>query len=615
MQKNNHISGIFGLLFLCYCNGQVQAQETPAASTDTFFLAKKKGLFGKLGRSIAAYPAPDLPAVIQTNQPFIQYNRKIIRYIFVTRLGFERNFYDTNRIKSNLGVRVANTLHRNTKEPVIAHNLFFKEGERLIPYLLADNERHLRELPYIQDARFQVIQADNSTDSVDVVVVTKDVFSLGGTVNISSKTRGEVRLYDKNMFGTGNQFSLFGLYDTERSPRLGYGAEYQQRNIGGAFIDWTSGFRTFNPAFNSGRKEETIMYTRFERPLISPYFGWTGSLGLAYHQTNNAYVGDSIYKADFRYRYLNADVWAGYSLNARNMRRSNKDKRVSKFVGLRLFHNDFFQLPARFQNVYNFQYADISGVLGAFTIFKQNFYKTRFVYGFGRSEDVPEGYSGSLIGGWTDKQGRSRPYVGIDLQRNYFKSASGLYSSFTIRAGGYFYEKRMEDIDLLLNVDHFSRLHHLGNSTWYHRWFLGTSITKQIRPVLNIPLFLNSEFALPQFNNGSINADFRAVLKAESVFYNTWKFLGFRFAPFTFADGAFLVPTNKSPDKGDFFSNIGGGIRTRNESLIFETMELKAYLFPRTNDGMKNFRIEFNTNIRFKYNSRFIKQPEFVVVN
>ncbi len=604
---------VIGAVALLYAGFTATAQDTPFVKQDTFFLAKKKGLLGRLGRSIAMNDAPPLSAIVKVDEPFIQYNKKIIRYIFVTRLGFERNFYDTNRIRQSIGIVIANALHRNTKEPVIHKNLFFKEGDPLIPYLLADNERHLRELPFIQDARFQVVPDENSPDSVDLVVITKDVFSLGGRASVSSTKRSELRLYDENIFGSGDEISLSGILDLDRSPKTGFAAEYIRRNIKGSFINWTTGFKTFTPAFNSGRKEEITLYTRFDKPLVSPYFGWTGSLEIAFRKTQNAYIADSVYKRDFKYEYYNADGWMGYNLGARKLLLKNTSSRLRKFIGLRLFHNQFFQLPGKYTNEFNYQYADITGLLTAFTIFKQVFYKTRFVYGFGRSEDVPEGYTGSVIAGWTNKQSRSRPYLGIDLQRNYFKS-SGFYSSFTLRAGGYFYQKKAEDIDLFFNVDHFSRLKYLGGK-WYHRWFLGGNIAKQIRPVLNVPLFLNSEFALPQFGNSDLQADFRSVLRCESVFYNTWKFLGFRFAPFVFGDGAFLIPLNKGYSKGDFYSNLGAGVRTRNENLIFETMELRGFVFPRRFPGMQGWRVEFSTNIRFKYNSSFIKRPDFVNVN
>ncbi len=588
------------------------AQDSTSYKNDTFFLAKKKGIFGRLGRSMIANDNPT-EGPIKIDVPFKEYSGKIIRHIFITRLGFERNFYDTSLVRQNFGIGVANALHRNTALPVIRKNLFFREGDPLIPYLLADNERHLRELEYIQDARFEVMPAGRRKDSVDVLVVTKDVFSPGATISASRADRVYFRLYDKNIFGRGNQFTIYGLYDNERSPRVGYGAEYTHRNMVGSFIDWSTGIQTLYPGFNSGRREETVLYTRFVRPLVSPYFGYTGAFDLSLHTLHNNYLVDSLFKKEYEYQYSDADLWIGYNIGARRMLIKNTASRLKKFIALRVFHTEFQRVPGRYANEYNYQYADISGVLGSITVFKQSFYKTRFVYGFGRSEDVPEGFSAALTGGWTNKQGRGRPYMGMDFQLNNFKSA-GHYVSYTFRLGGYLYQRKVEDLDLLLDVNHFSRLQHLGGK-WYHRWFVGGSFTKQSGPALNQPLFLNSSFALPQFNNGNIAANSRTVARIESVFYNTWKFIGFRFAPFVFFDAAYLTEPGRGLRKGDFFSSPGAGVRTRNESLIFETVELKGYLFPRQTEGMKGWRIELNTNIRFKYNSSFIKRPEFVVAN
>ena len=154
----------------------------------------------------------------------------------------------------------------------------------------------------------------------------------------------------------------------------------------------------------------------------------------------------------------------------------------------------------------------------------------------------------------------------------------------------------------------------LGNN-WYQRTFITTGIAAQINPVFNAPLFLNSVYGLPYFNPENINSDLRSTIKLESVFYNLKKVLGFRFAPFIFSDFSLLKPTKGNFNKSDGFSAVGGGVRTRNENLVFGTMELKAYYFPRTNGDMNVWKIELNTNIRFKYNSTFIKRPDFVNAN
>ncbi|MGZ5221164.1 MAG: hypothetical protein ACXWC7_13840, partial [Chitinophagaceae bacterium] len=63
------------------------------------------------------------------------------------------------------------------------------------------------------------------------------------------------------------------------------------------------------------------------------------------------------------------------------------------------------------------------------------------------------------------------------------------------------------------------------------------------------------------------------------------------------------------------YSVLGGGVRIRNESLIFGTTEFKGMYFPRKNFRNESWRIEVNTKVRFKYNQEFIRRPEFVKVN
>ena len=76
-----------------------------------------------------------------------------------------------------------------------------------------------------------------------------------------------------------------------------------------------------------------------------------------------------------------------------------------------------------------------------------------------------------------------------------------------------------------------------------------------------------------------------------------------------------ITPFQQSVDKTDLYSSIGGGIRTRNESLVFGTFELKIFYFPRKTFTGESWRIETNTGIKFKYNSQFLKRPDVIIVN
>ncbi len=606
---NRLLSHFIIILIACLVPGCLFAQE-PVIRQDTFFLAKAKGVLGRLGRSISTYDLDKVPEKVAN--PFLAYKGRTIRSIEFAGFDFGTSIYDSSQKKNNFGVRLAKAFHKNTTAKVTRRNLFFKQGDQLSPYLLADNERYLRELKYIQDARILVRPVPNS-NFVDVIIMTKDIFSLGGSASINSKTKGSAEIREENLSGSGTRIAFSGFYDKDRSPEGGYGAEFTKRNIGGSFIDLSAGFKNYRTAFSSDKDEEKNIYIKLEKPLVTPYIPSTGSIEAAYYKTSNGYVPDSLYKNDFNYEYHLLDGWFGYSLDSKRALYANKEISVHKFIALRAFDQYFSSRPDKFNTEYDYRYANMTGALASLNIFKQSFYKTSFIYGFGRSEDVPEGFSVALTGGWLKKQNIKRPYAGVDVELTSF-NRSGYHSNFTFKAGGFFYQKRFEDVDLLFNIEHFTRLKKM-RSNWYQRFFFNTGITGQVNPVLNAPLFLNSIYGLPYFNNGSVNADFRYSLKAESVFYNTDKILGFRFAPFVFSELSALKPTKQILKKTELYSAVGAGVRTRNENLVFGTVEIKGYYFPRRNGDMHGFAVELSSNIRFKYNSSFIKRPDFIIAN
>jgi hypothetical protein len=617
MNKFNRL--LYILLFFVMMMPFYAVAQEPAGNQDTFFLAKKKGILGRLGKSISTSAPDDSPQKIE-NQ-FLKYKGKIIRSIQLVRLGFECSIYDTCEVKNNFGIRMANAFHKNSREKVIRNNLFFKEGSRFYPYLVADNERYLRDLTYIQDARIVVDFAEDSKDSVDIVVLTKDIFSLATKIKIATRTRGRLELQEENAGGSATRVFLSGLYDADRNPDKGFSAALSVRNIAGSFIDWTTGFTNFGESYSSGRREETSFFTRLEKPLVTPYIPSTGSLEGGYYTTRNAYETDSFYKADFRYSYYNIDGWLGCSLDSKRSLYANKEIKLHRFVALRSFKRHFLEQPIKYQDSFDFRFTSSMGLLASINVFKQSFYKTNFIYGFGRNEDVPEGFSAvfttgyavSQNNGYFSKEKIKRPYTGLDFSLNNFKN-KGYYNSFTFRAGGFFHSHRFEDMNLLFNLDHFTRLKKL-NSKWFHRTFISTAIAGQVNPVFNVPLFINNEYGLPYFTPDNINADMRSTVKIESVYYNTTRILGFRLAPFIFADLSLLKPSKANLNKSDLYSAFGGGIRTRNENLVFGTIELKGYYFPRTNGNMNSWKIEVSSNIRFKYISSFIRRPDFVNIN
>ncbi|MEI9957500.1 MAG: hypothetical protein WDM90_14675 [Ferruginibacter sp.] len=101
----------------------MQRRRKPAISRILFSLQKKEACWAGWVKVYLPHTPDEAPKKIE-NQ-FLQYKGKIIRSIQLVRLGFECSIYDTCDIKNNFGVRMANAFHKNSREKVVRHNLFF----------------------------------------------------------------------------------------------------------------------------------------------------------------------------------------------------------------------------------------------------------------------------------------------------------------------------------------------------------------------------------------------------------------------------------------------------------------------------------------------------------
>jgi hypothetical protein len=601
---------LLGLLLLI---GPAWAQNDSTINKVDSFLLHQKGLLGKLAKNLVANKPLPASTPVRNDLLFKIYTGKIIRNIMIRRLDFGIPITDTSKHFKNTLTKLANDFHHKTKEQVIRNNLFFRTGDKFIPDLVADNERHLRDQPYLQDAKITIVNLGN--DSVDIIILTKDVLSIGGSYRMYTATKMSLAISEDNLAGTGHELLLRSFFDNLRNPKFGDGAEYRARNLAGSFIDWNAGYLSFNKNFTTGSENEEMVYTGFERPLVNPYIRFIYAANATWHITHDVYKTDTLYETNNRYHYYNYDGWIGWNTSAFKFSSEvNKDNRMRTLIGIRYLQQNFSKVPTKYEGQYYYQYANIEAILASVTVFRQDFYKAQYVYGFGLNEDIPEGADLSLTTGWTKKSGIDRPYIGIDLER-YFFSARESYFNYTLKADGYLNHKKIEDVNLLFNLNYFSRLLRFGRR-WQQRTFITTSVARQVNRRLNEPLLLESDFGVREWRADSLIAgDTRITLKTESAFFTPWNLANFRFAPFVFANLCWFTPLNRQFPHNNWYNSVGGGVRTRNESLIFQTMEIRVYYFPQANFLREHWRTEFNTDIRFRFNRQFEKKPDFVSIN
>jgi hypothetical protein len=279
---------------------------------------------------------------------------------------------------------------------------------------------------------------------------------------------------------------------------------------------------------------------------------------------------------------------------------------------VRYFRNDFDSVPKQVGNTFNFRFNDREAALTSFTFFRQDFYKTNYIYGFGTTEDLPVGYNIAFTSGWYRQLHLNRLYTGVDANE-FVVTKRGGFAQLFLRSGVFMYRGQAQDASVLIGASYYSPLF-----VWPDvkiRQYINFSYTRQFNRVGIDPLTINNVFGLRYFTGDSTFGAQRITLHSETTFYLNYKLLGFKFAPFAFGDLSFLTPESGSLQKSGLYHGLGAGIRTRNENLVFNTIEFRMVYFPRKTMQNNSFKIMINTGIQFRYNSTYVRQPDVVFLN
>ncbi len=531
------------------------------------------------------------------------YAGKIIRNIHIDRVGFEKSIYDSAKKVATTVTQVANFLHVDTRENTIRQHFFANKNKPLNPFELADNERFIRDKDFILDCRIVVTPVEG-TDSVDLTVITRDVFSLGATMGGSFPNAPKIGMYDANVSGRGQRIEFISLIDQGRTPKFGYSILYRKSSIFGSLTNLELGYTQLDNGFSLGDENEFAAMVRLDRPLVSPYSRLAGGGEVSRNWSKN--VRNKPDSTFLQYDYKVVDGWIGYNMGIKK----EFTNRNRKFLAVRYFDGFYIDQPDQENFKAERKYNNIYGYLSEFTFYRQNFYKTRYIFGFGRTEDVPYGFTFGITGGYVRQLTIERPYAAVKL--NYSKPyPKGNIIRLTAQVGGYLRNERMEDVIMQVGTAYYTRLIQLNR--YKQRNVLSVTyaeiLNHQVIDWLNI-----NKTEIPGFSSDSLKANQRLALHGESALYTPWTLLGFRFAPFGALD---LVAVNcvQCATDNNLYWGFSGGLRTRNENLIFGTIEMKLTYVPNDQYGNSKFVFGFKQNLQIKNTGSFVKAPSFILYN
>ena len=493
-----------------------------------------------------------------SDESFLVYSGKKIRKIETMRLSaFGSDIHNPTMSRVNRSTNILNKTHVTTVESIIRKNLLFKTGDTISPLLLSDNERILRELPYIDDARILVVPI--SDEEADIVVIAKDVYSIGFDYDYKGLKKGNLSIFDRNIFGSGHLIEFNIPFDLDASNRFGFGFNYSMNNIRRSFIDFTSfyinglGVRSYGSSII--------------RPFVASATKYAGGISLIkMHTTEDL---DTMITAS-PLSYTVQDYWLlrSFMLNGASIKRI--------IIGARYYYNNIFERPFIFEDSYhNLQKYKV--FLGSISYSRQKYYKTNLIYAYGRTEDLPFGALVRITAGKEINEFKNRFYSGFDASTG--RSIHGLgyfYAGMSI--GGYLYQNKPEQGIMSANVNYFSNLITIGK--FKMRNFVNLNHVRGVNRFLDEYLNFVRENGFAGYKNDTIQGSKRFSVGIESALFCPSDLLGFRFVIYTFADMGMLSGTNVFASHNFDLTSIGFGLRIRNDNLLFKTIQIRFAYFP-----------------------------------
>ncbi len=533
---------------------------------------------------------------VKSESFFKAYEGKRIQLIKIVRVDmFSGSVADTTSGQTTSLEKVANKLHYGTRNHVIIKNLLFTTGDLVDPFQIADGERVIRSLPFIQDARIQLALDPKGLDTVDVYIIIKDRFPWSLSVDIGGLEKFKLGIANKNLLGTGNEIRLRYLHNEGETISKGYDVSYTWRNIHRSFIDFTAFI-----AKNYNLEGRGLL---LKKDFVSPEIKYGGEATIEYTTRYRDLVfADSTYVQEASISKENYDLWVARSFQI--------SKRRNLSLALRFFKDDFISRPLVRPDS-NDLFHNRDAVLASISFTKLNYLKTKNILSFNITEDVPIGYIHSLVAGRDWAEFGDRYYLG--WQSGFARHFDTGYFAFNFEAGTFFSKNRTTNNVLEFRLGYMTPLLELGKSS--------------VRSFFKLNYFLSNNLTIPisrslKTNERIRNIDGRGLSgqtllsgTLESALFLPWYFYGFRFAPYLFTDFGFVQESRIRQPFSNFFYGIGSGIRIRNESLVFDTFEIRAVFFPQVPEDGNRIGIAFSASRPILFDRLRVNKPKLVALD
>lgn len=490
---------------------------------------------------------------------------KTIGNIKIIRLDvFGPSIRDTSREATLWYEKAGNMIHTRSDLHNIRKNLLLKKGEPFHSADLYENERLLRVLPYILDARMVAAPDSLNKDQVNITLLVQDRFSIGVTGHVSSPRSAALEVYNRNLFGVGHELSARFVGHLTREPYMGIEAYYRINNISGKFISFSAGY--LNTYLNEGGI--ILLDKNFLR--TSDLWGY-GVAGYQMKRTTLLPEEEYSLREDFL-GYQQYSAWGG-----RNFQMGGNPGRSQLTLSGQYIYRRFSDRPPPLPSQEQF-YFHSSLWLAGLTWSQRNYRPDELVYGYGITEDIPRGFMNELVMGYDHAETGPRWYSHLYLSNGNLLRESPGYLYLAGGIGGYLDHGRVRQGQVEMSARLISRLHTAGSARF--RQFINIGYQQGFRRFENEVLTFYKTNLIRGFDSGEVTGNQRLCLNMETVYFQKKDFYRFNLAFFGFGDLGLIAPEDEPLFHGRLYSGLGVGLRLHNESLAFKTLQMRLSFYP-----------------------------------
>ena len=509
---------------------------------------------------------PDSVQALASENPYKEYEGKIIRHIHVLSLDpFGPTVIDTARKPAGSIGKFLNLIHIQSAPFVLRKMMLIREGQALDPFVMADQQRLLKDLSYIDDARVLVIPA-TSEDSVDVLVVTKDVWSIGLIVPTITPQIVRFRIFDANFAGLGDRLALNLSFAANRAPFARFdGFSYTYTNIMGTFTDATINY------YKDDIQQVNVGFW-LDRAFVTNRTKYAG--GVSYQYNKLAYGPDEdnpLYtKANSGY------LWLGRAYQIAEY------KIPTRFIVSGCFQSTAYLQRPSIALDSNSGYYDVTQLLASVSFSRNNYYLIDYFLNFGKIENIPYGRLMQFTFGPQHTNFYTRLYTRLTyFQGNFIKKFG--YIQGGVDLGVFFNQRTFEDGVFTARLNYMSYLYFTPDKRYKFRTYI-FSIYRQgfLRRTNNNDFaFINQDLHINNYDSDTVFKGVNSIAcYFATVAFTPWYFYGFRFAFTGMFAGGFKSDGFSKLFQNRFFAELGVGLLIKNDNLIFPTFLFNIYFYP-----------------------------------